>query len=50
MKFLKYASTIFNWDYNMLLEKVNDAERTEFTRMANKINNNDNHPLYSILY
>ena len=50
MKFLKYTSTIFNLDYNMLLEKVNDAARTEFTRMANKIKyTNHNHPLYTVL-
>ena len=49
LKFLKYTSTIFNLDNNMLLEKVNDAARTEFTRMANKINTNHNRALYTVL-
>ena len=49
MKFLKFTSTIFNLNYTILLQKVNDAAKNEFKRMAYKINNDQNHPLYAAL-
>lgn len=49
MKFLKYTSTIFNLNYTMILQKVNDAARNEFKRMVYKIHNDQNHPLDTAL-
>lgn len=49
MSFLKYTSAIFNFNYTMLLQHVHDTVRKEINRIAYKINNDQNHPLYTPL-